>query len=237
MERLLYQYGYDTRCRNLDAARHLEPLIAAAAGSVSPVLLDVGCGKFGLAPFLPNVSIQGVDAEPAMETPPNMSFQSGDITALPFSDRSFPIVACIDVLEHLSLASREQAISELLRVADMALLLAFPHGSAATECDRRFQDRCTSRGRSVPDWVVEHLKQPYPEVSTVTEQIKDLASAWGRVVVDVSSSYCEPLWATRFLRACSARSGLLYLTANLPLGSFSQGCRSPMSIPVIVRSH
>lgn len=127
----LYRYGWDTRCRNLVSARAVRATLAARSPvpQTSPALLDVGCGELGgLAAFLPGVKVMGVDLAPPAKPIENFTFKTGDITALPFSDRSFPVVSCIDVLEHLPLEARNRATRELLRVAECAVLIACPHG-------------------------------------------------------------------------------------------------------------
>jgi hypothetical protein len=52
---------------------------------------------------------------------------AGDIHSLPFSNNQFDIVLCIETLEHVK--DYYKAVSELLRVADRALIITVPHES------------------------------------------------------------------------------------------------------------
>jgi SAM-dependent methyltransferase len=220
LQRAFYRYGFDTRCRNLGPARALRPLMEAEAPSGRPVLLDVGCGQLGLAGFMPDVAVVGVDIEPPPESAPNLTFHRGSVTNLPFPDQSFPFVSCIDVLEHLPLDARARAVRELVRVAARALLVAHPHGPTARRCDEDFRRAMEERGQAAPAWVYEHLGQTYPTAAEIAGQVRAAAAAAGRAV-KISLSYSEPLTACRLVRATAARSGLLYAAVNLALGAVS----------------
>lgn len=217
--RIFFQYGWDTRCRNLIPAKTLRPLLSEAAGrGESPVLLDVGCGRRGVATFLRDVPVMGVDLEQEVDVAANFTFRPGSITSLPFADRSFPFVSCVDVLEHLPLETRPRAVDELVRVADCAVLIACPHGPTAERCDHEFVQTLVGRKRAVPDWLEEHLRQPYPTVSVVCDEVRRAAAATGRdVAIDVR--YCEPEILCRAIRKGAARSPVLYAALNLALGA------------------
>lgn len=224
LKRALYLYGYDTRCRNLTAARVLRSVLPQT--QAGPALLDVGCGRFGVAAFLRGVEILGVDKNVQAEGRVGFAFQRGDVTALPFLDRSFTLVSSIDVLENVPLALQEQAISELVRVASRALVIACPHGQTARNCDEEFLSACQAGSRPVPGWLSEHQKENYPEASTVAEQVHKAASQTGRTA-KVSISYCEPASICRLIRAAAARSRWLYTAVNLFFGALLDLLPSP----------
>jgi SAM-dependent methyltransferase len=218
LQRALYRYGWDTRCRNLIPARLIRSLMGGESPRPrQPVLLDVGCGRIGLAGFLPDVSVVGLDVEQPVESAPNFTFQPGSVTALPFADGSFPFVSCVDVLEHLPLDVRELAVGELTRVASRGVLIAAPHGETAQGCDEEFRRELTARKRPVPGWVDEHLRQPYPTSSEVVGLVRRAAAAQGRAV-KISLSYSEPISACRLVRRSAARSGALYTAVNFLMG-------------------
>ena len=139
VKRALYRHGWDTRSRNLLPVHLLRPILGRAIDQCQNLLLDVGCGGFGLASFLPDVSVVGVDLETPSETVSNLKFRVGSVTSLPFPDRSFLVVSCIDVLEHLPEAERERAVRELVRVASETILIACPHGVIARRCDNEYR--------------------------------------------------------------------------------------------------
>lgn len=216
-ERTIYRRGWDTRCRNLVPARILQGLLKNLPPQSEPILLDVGCGRIGMAAFLNGAKVVGVDVEPPLEQVENFTFQPGTITDLQFPDKSFAVVSCIDVLEHLPLGVRDRAIDELVRVASRAVLVACPHGENGLACDAKFQDELESRGRPTPEWLAEHQRQEYPTTTKVAERLREAAAASGRKA-KITLSYSEPVQACRFVRGAAARSDALYLAANLLLG-------------------
>jgi len=191
-----------------------------------PVLLDVGCGPIGIAASLKGVHVVGVDVKPPLETVDDFTFQQGTITNLPFADRSFPVVSCIDVIEHLPLDARDLALKELVRVASRAVLIACPHGETGRACDAEFQRALEMRRRPVPEWVLEHQGQPYPTSDEVAEKLLRAARASGRQV-KISLSYCESVKACQFVREAAARSDALYVAANVLLGALLPMMPSP----------
>src|SRR6185436_6928875 len=217
LERTIYRHGWDTRCRNWVPAQILRRLLKNLPSQGEPILLDVGCGRIGMAAFLNGAKVVGVDVEPPLEQIENFTFQPGTITDLHFPDKSFSVVSCIDVLEHLPLEARDRAINELVRVASRAVLVACPHGENGQACDAEFQSALERRGRPVPEWVAEHQQQEYPTAKKVAERLRKAAAATGRKV-EITLSYSEPVQACRFVRGAAARSNALYLTANLLLG-------------------
>ena len=56
-----------------------------------------------------------------------MKLAFANIAALPFSDKSFDLVICCEVFEHLSEANFERGIRELQRVARRYLLISVPY--------------------------------------------------------------------------------------------------------------
>ena len=226
LERTFYRYGWDTRCRNLAPARLLRSVLPSRPSQDGPILLDVGCGKFGIVTFLRGVPAIGIDRQAPAEIVEGVTFQLGDVTAIPFLDRSFPLVSCIDVLEHIPPDARDLAINELVRVASSAVLIACPHGKTAEECDKEFRNACESRARAIPAWVLEHEKHHYPVTTTVIAQIHKAAFETGRTA-RVTASYCEPASVCRLIRAAAARSGLLYAAVNLLMGALLDLLPSP----------
>jgi trans-aconitate methyltransferase len=95
--------------------------------------LFVGCGegimlaRLDLEAF---ESIHGLDIETASVvaasgTHPIARFSIGDVGLLPFAARSFDLVVCLEVLEHLENPGR--AIEELVMVSRRYLVVSVPH--------------------------------------------------------------------------------------------------------------
>lgn len=100
----------------------------------TPTILDAGCGEgfidVLLLKSLVNVNVVGLEfAEEAIriarEMNPSIQYLQGDITKMPFEDRSFDIVICTEVLEHLE--KPDVALKELIRVAKKFVFVTVPH--------------------------------------------------------------------------------------------------------------
>ncbi|HUW94397.1 MAG TPA: class I SAM-dependent methyltransferase [Anaerolineae bacterium] len=97
-------------------------------------ILDVGCGEGFTIDWLLRVNgqlpIQGVDYDwPALVHArvkhPEVPFQMGDISRLPYASGSFDLVLCLEVLEHL--AEPIRALGELRRVSGGLCLISVPN--------------------------------------------------------------------------------------------------------------
>jgi SAM-dependent methyltransferase len=98
--------------------------------------LDAGCGEGFVARRIldtaSNIDLTGCDVsegalEIAARVNPEARFVTGSVVALPFPDRSFDVVGCFEVLEHLPGDVPRKALSELARVARRAVVLSVPH--------------------------------------------------------------------------------------------------------------
>ena len=97
-------------------------------------VLDAGCGEGfvvdALKRRLPEVKFTGVDHSNAAiayakeHFSDSGFFRSGNLYKLPFSDRSFDTVLCLEVLEHLDDPSK--ALQELQRVSRGSVIIAVP---------------------------------------------------------------------------------------------------------------
>lgn len=98
----------------------------------STSILDVGCGDGYLLHCLShlNSSKTGVDMNSArlkraQERVPDVTFIKGDVYKLPFKDKTFDVVICSEVLEHLE--HPEKALKELKRVAKQKIIVTVPN--------------------------------------------------------------------------------------------------------------
>jgi SAM-dependent methyltransferase len=96
-------------------------------------VLDAGCGEgetiARLGSVLPD-GLVGFDINPesvayAQERFPTMRFTVEDIYHLPYSDQSYDLVFCLEVLEHLERPL--DALRELARVSRRDIVLSVPH--------------------------------------------------------------------------------------------------------------
>ncbi len=111
--------------------------IVSEVCALSPeTFLDAGCGEGFVARRLiaaiPGLQLKGCDLSPgalaiARQTNPGAEFVPGSVLELPFPDKSFDVVGCFEVLEHLPDEMPRQALAEFSRVARRAVVLSVPH--------------------------------------------------------------------------------------------------------------
>lgn len=97
-------------------------------------VLEVGCGEGlviqSLSRRLPATRFDGVELDAgalarAKALCPEACCMRGDLHALPFRDRAYDLVLCLEVLEHL--AEPGLALQEIRRVSGGGCLLSVPH--------------------------------------------------------------------------------------------------------------
>jgi SAM-dependent methyltransferase len=210
ISRFLYKWGWDTRCRGLDTVRALDGLVGPKT-----TVLDAGCGEYGISTFLRAAKITGSDILPAEEIRGEMKYVPGSIIDLPFEDREFDIVLAIDVLEHLPDHLREQAVSELVRVASKAVLMTYPSTPGGRAVDEDFATGLLSRGQETPEWLAEHLAGPYPDTRALVEYLQQRSKRTIESVVAIPS---ERLNNARLVRWGALKSPSLFLATSVITG-------------------
>lgn len=112
-------------------------LLADAISQMGPFksLLDAGCGAGGLLQALGRSSdaeLFGVDssmdgisfAREQLGVASQIQVLRAELRGLPFADRRFEVLVCLDVLEHLPIFDIEDCLSEMFRVCDSTLILS-----------------------------------------------------------------------------------------------------------------
>jgi SAM-dependent methyltransferase len=109
-----------------ERARLDATVAAIPAGTTS--LLDVGCGNgaFLHAAMARVPEVHGVDRSETALGYVRVPHTSASADRLPFADRSFDVVSCLEVIEHLPVDIYEAALRELARVARRHLLIGVP---------------------------------------------------------------------------------------------------------------
>ncbi|MEW6272037.1 MAG: glycosyltransferase [Thermodesulfobacteriota bacterium] len=129
-------------------------------------VLDVGGSGGLLGEFLRDVRVvdlrSGADVDAV-----------ADARHLPFDARSFDVVCCADVLEHVDEADRGLVLSELFRVAREVVIVAGPYRSPqielAEEALRDFHRHSTNG--LAHGWLEEHLQHGLPPLAWLEDWI------------------------------------------------------------------
>lgn len=91
-------------------------------------ILDVGAGNGFFTHYLMEAfgHVTAMDfSELILAANPARAKVLGDVTALPFPDRSFDVVLCSNLLHHV--VHPQEAVDEMARVADAALVVSEPN--------------------------------------------------------------------------------------------------------------
>jgi hypothetical protein len=129
-------------------------------------ILEIGAGANGLARYVAGRPVIGIDLKFHVHPHARMSAVIGSADALPFGDRSFPLVVCSDMFEHIPPAIRRQVLHEMLRVCSGRIVLAFPAGPNALAHDQWLYRQLDRLHLRAPDWLDEHLQFELPDVTT-----------------------------------------------------------------------
>lgn len=112
----------------------LAELVALSLGERPASVLEVGCGEGFVLEFLrgrmPHLQLQALDADEvalslARGRSGGIPLYLADAAHLPFLDRSFDLVLCLEVLEHLE--EPLPALVELARVSRQGVIISVPH--------------------------------------------------------------------------------------------------------------
>jgi SAM-dependent methyltransferase len=129
--------------------QRLERTFAMLPSSISS-LLDVGCGNGVFAKIVksrnPNIKTTCVDrSAAALEFVQADEKMRCEATNLPFEDKQFDCLTCLEVIEHLSIPNFAMALREFTRVTRNTIILSVPYNERidrnmdiCPECYTRF---------------------------------------------------------------------------------------------------
>ena len=124
--------------------RHRFWMLGAARGSLPPDSYRL-CRNWQL----PAAMCLRRPSNVAAATNPQARFLPGSVVELPFPDRSFDVVGCFEVLEHLPGDLPRLALAELSRVSRGTVLLSVPSRTSLQpgECRPRQEPRYSTSGQ------------------------------------------------------------------------------------------
>ncbi|HEY4706128.1 MAG TPA: methyltransferase domain-containing protein [Thermodesulfobacteriota bacterium] len=139
-------------------------------------IAEIGSGISGLSTYIKGRFI-GCDLDFPGKTPSGMRPVRCNVFELPFEERSIDFVVSSDMMEHIPPMMRERAVKEMLRVTSKCLIMAFPEGEKARQCDVRINDSLKKGKKSVPSWLIEHLDEK--NIFPTTEEIGGILDSTG----------------------------------------------------------
>lgn len=156
------------------AVCHFLKSLAGLIKEVSPGdILDVGCGHGFVIRYIRNyynnIIIKGIDCNReallmAKAINPDQQFIQASIYEMPFRDKAFDLLICLEVLEHLVLV--DAALAELKRVARRNCLLSVPYEPYFSICRLLGGKNILRLGRHP-----EHIN--YFKITAIKEKLKN----------------------------------------------------------------
>ena len=192
-------------------------------------IVEIGAGISGISPYIKGRFI-GCDLSFPGKPPESMTAVRCSVFELPFPDRSVDFVVSSDMMEHIPPKMRKKAIKEMLRVASRCLIMGFPEGKKARECDARICTSLRKSNKKVPGWLVEHMdaKNVFPtaeEIGKILSGMKVKYRAYPNesllvhaagVRLENNAAFRKLEWWTRKVPAGRLWSPLLPLTSIGP---------------------
>ena len=177
LEAILFpSYDYWLRYQRVKVA------ITANSPHALPDILEVGCGRSGIALFLKPSSARVclVDRTVGNVLPRYSAatqYVRADACHLPFEDSSFPIVISVDTLEHIPREARLAFLRELKRVAKEMVILTCPLDSQdgrfqAGKFDAQLCEDLKKHNRRIPRWLEEHLACGHPRLEELMQEFE-----------------------------------------------------------------
>jgi len=148
---------------------HLPP-----SGSV----LEIGSGAVGIGEFWPHPFV-GCDLAFASSPRPPLLPVICSADALPFADQHFDALVASDVFEHIPPAQRDAVVAEIFRVTRTVAVIGYPCGPDAWVLDRDLYSYYQRRKLQPPQWLQEHMANPFPDFSL----LRDVPKGWRKKVV------------------------------------------------------
>lgn len=144
-------------------------------------VLDVGSGEYGLATYIPKkYKVTGTDVDFGEKRSKKLKIVKASVENLPFKDKAFPVVVCVDMMEHLPAKIREKSIDEMVRVAGKYLYIAFPRGKMSGVIDRYIDKYYFLTHKENLPYLKEHIEYGLPKEEKMVRAIEKSAKKRGR---------------------------------------------------------
>lgn len=116
-----YNFGkYDTESRWMSYWHQINQVLKLNPKNV----LEIGAGNKTVSDYLKNAGIQVSVLDSDKELKPDIV---ASVLRMPFTDNSFDLVLCCEVLEHLPFEKFEKCLKEIKRVSRKDIIISLPH--------------------------------------------------------------------------------------------------------------
>ncbi len=95
----------------------------------------------------------------------------GSILKIPFENKSFDVVVCTDVLEHINPRKQDKAINELLRITKKNLYISVPTGKESLDQDFLLNKIYKNKYAKNFPFLGQHLSHGLPDANKIQNQI------------------------------------------------------------------
>jgi hypothetical protein len=123
-------------------------------------ILEVGSGSQGIGPYVDRQFV-ATDVRFPESTNPNLIPVIAQ-NPLPFRDRTFDVVLSLDTLEHVPRESRQNFVTEMLRLSRGYLLVGFPQGERSVHHDTEMEAYYTRTMGDPHEYFVDHRTYGIP---------------------------------------------------------------------------
>jgi len=152
-------------------------------------ILDAGCGRGDFTAILArnfkNAEVIGLDfsletlnlARDSFRRLSNLEFRQADLLKLPFPDRRFDLVICLNTIHHITSQDLEMVVAELSRVSGQMVVLEFKNSQSLA-------------------WPLYKIlfKKSNPGISCSGTTFKDLIDLFGRYGFSLKENYSIFKW-------------------------------------------
>jgi hypothetical protein len=155
--------------------------LRGAGKSKDLVVVEVGSGGLGLAPYLKSKVI-GVDRDFGEVTVPWLVKVEGVGGELPFRSRCADWVILTDVLEHVVRKDRSKVVSEAVRICRKWIVVGQPCGVLSEKQDQELDKLYRERFGKEHPFLGEHVKNKLPSKKEMEEMIRNAVHEQGREI-------------------------------------------------------
>ena len=202
--------------------RYAPVLRAARTLGPSGRILEVGSGVEGLGTWIRRPFV-GADLAFVGARVPWLRAVVADGTRLPFPDRAFDLVACVDVLPELPPEVLVPICQEMVRVARGSVVVVSVAGDEADRSNRRTLEWCRAHRVEPPDWLVDLVRDGAPTVGEIVRAL----SGHGPVATGPNTSAA---WNERLFRLEHGLRRIRAMTALQPALRLA-GRVAPLELP------